>query len=76
MLIGYEGDAFASTGDITEDVLSITAVHPLRESAMRALLKRSGADWSQVQRLLDSGELREVRYQGECFYTRSPASQG
>lgn len=70
LLIGYEGDAFATTGDITEDILSITAVHPLRKSALRALLRRSGADWSQVQRLLVSGELREVHYQGECFYAR------
>jgi wyosine [tRNA(Phe)-imidazoG37] synthetase (radical SAM superfamily) len=73
LLIGYEGDAFASTGDITEDLLSITAVHPLRESAVKELLQRSQGDWSQIQALLDSGKLRQVQYQGERFYTRSPA---
>ena len=29
-LIGYEGNAFAFTGDVEEDLLSITAVHPMR----------------------------------------------
>lgn len=32
-LIGYEGNAFAFTGDVEEDLLSITAVHPMREDA-------------------------------------------
>lgn len=72
MLIGYEGDAFAASGDIAADILSISAVHPLRESALTELLHRNHSDWSQVQRLLDSGQLKEVQYQGERFYTRRP----
>ena len=71
-LIGYEGDAFASTGDITEDILSISAVHPLRESALYALLQRTASDWSAVQSLLDDGRLRQVQYQGENYYLRRP----
>lgn len=71
-LIGYEGDAFSSTGNISEDLLSICAVHPLRESALLALLKQSDSDWSTVQRLLDKGELKKVSYQGEHYYTRRP----
>jgi wyosine [tRNA(Phe)-imidazoG37] synthetase (radical SAM superfamily) len=72
MLIGYEGDAFAASGDIAADILSISAVHPLRESALNELLRRNHSDWSQVQLLLDSGQLTEVRYEGERFYTRRP----
>jgi wyosine [tRNA(Phe)-imidazoG37] synthetase (radical SAM superfamily) len=72
MLIGYEGDAFAASGDITADILSISAVHPLRESALNALLQHNHADWSQIQPLLDSGALKEVYYQGERFFARRP----
>lgn len=32
-LIGYEENAFAFTGNVEEDLLSITAVHPMREDA-------------------------------------------
>ncbi|MCW9089226.1 MAG: radical SAM protein [Gammaproteobacteria bacterium] len=70
LLIGYEGDAFSASGDITADILSISAVHPLRRSALAELLKRNNADWAAVQRLLDRGELREVAYGGETFYAR------
>ena len=43
-LIGYEGNAFACTGDVEKDLLSITAVHPMREQAVSALLERTGND--------------------------------
>lgn len=70
LLIGYEGDAFAASGDIAADILSISAVHPLRRSALEALLEHNHADWKAVQELLDTKALREVPYGGETFYIR------
>lgn len=67
-LIGYEGDAFASTGDVQQDLLSITAVHPMRESAVRALLDRAHADWSLVEQLLAERRLKKEEYLGEHYY--------
>jgi wyosine [tRNA(Phe)-imidazoG37] synthetase (radical SAM superfamily) len=69
-LIGYEGEAFAASGDPRADLLSISAVHPLRESAVRDLLRRSGSEWSVVQRLVDEGLLRSVEHEGLRFYVR------
>ncbi len=69
-LLGYEGDAFASTGDPEADLLSITAVHPLREEAVAALLRQTGASWEVVRRLLREGKLKEIHYQGHRFYQR------
>jgi len=69
-LIGYEGDAFAYTGDIEKDLLSITAVHPMRKEAVEALLARAGAPWEVVERLVAQGDLRETNYDGHCFYLR------
>lgn len=43
LLVGYEGDAFASTGDPREDLLAIAAVHPMREHAVARYLVRAGA---------------------------------
>ncbi|MFV9673307.1 MAG: radical SAM protein, partial [Acidimicrobiia bacterium] len=34
-LVGYEGDAFTATGDPRTDLLGITAVHPMRASAVK-----------------------------------------
>jgi wyosine [tRNA(Phe)-imidazoG37] synthetase (radical SAM superfamily) len=69
-LIGYEGNAFAFTGDVEEDLLSITAVHPMREEAVAQFLARAGAGWPVVHGLIDQGQLVEVEYEGRNFYTR------
>jgi wyosine [tRNA(Phe)-imidazoG37] synthetase (radical SAM superfamily) len=69
-LIGYEGNAFAFTGDVEEDLLSITAVHPMRGSAVGDYLARAGAGWPVVRRLIAENELVEVEYAGFPFYLR------
>lgn len=69
-LIGYEGNAFAFTGAVEEDLLSITAVHPMRREAVSEFLARAGADWSIVQHLVDQGQLVETDYEGRTFYMR------
>ena len=74
-LIGYEGNAFASTGNVVEDILSITAVHPMREDALRELLRKNNADWSVVERLLREGKLIRLNYRGKTFYMRALKSR-
>jgi wyosine [tRNA(Phe)-imidazoG37] synthetase (radical SAM superfamily) len=75
-LIGYEGNAFASTGDVERDLLSITAVHPMREDAVDAFLVRAQseqlakADWTVVRRLVAQDHLVETEYGGHRFYLR------
>jgi len=67
-LIGYEGNAFAFTGNVEEDLLSITAVHPMREEAVSEFLARAGADWPVVHGLIAQGQLIEMEYAGKRFY--------
>jgi wyosine [tRNA(Phe)-imidazoG37] synthetase (radical SAM superfamily) len=69
-LIGYEGNAFAFTGDVEEDLLSITAVHPMREDAVSAFLARAGANWALVRQLLAKERLVEAEFDGHRFYLR------
>jgi len=69
-LIGYEGNAFAFAGDVEQDLLSITAVHPMREEAVREFLAWARADWSIVRALINQGQLIEMEYEGIKFYMR------
>ena len=69
-LIGYEGNAFAFTGNAEDDLLSITSVHPMREEAVIAFLKKAGKKWVVIDRLIEDGSLVEVEYQGRKFYMR------
>jgi wyosine [tRNA(Phe)-imidazoG37] synthetase (radical SAM superfamily) len=75
-LIGYEGDAFAFTGNVEDDILSITAVHPMREEAVAALLARAGASRAVVEGLVAGGMLAEVEFDGKKFYVRKFAKGG
>lgn len=69
-LTGYEGNAFSSTGDPAMDILSITAVHPLREEAIQELLAKTEGAWNIVEKMIEDGKLRECRYEGRKFYIR------
>jgi wyosine [tRNA(Phe)-imidazoG37] synthetase (radical SAM superfamily) len=70
LLIGYEGNAFASSGDAEADLLSIMAVHPMREDAVHQLLDKDEADWVVVDHLLEERKLVELEYEGQRFYLR------
>lgn len=71
LLIGYEGDAFAASGDPRKDLLSITAVHPMRESAVEHLLAETDSDWDVVESLVRAGELLVLAAGGSRFYMRT-----
>ena len=74
-LIGYEGNAFAFTGEVEEDILSITSVHPMREDAMKDFLRRANSDWLVIERLIKQGKLVESEYEGHKFYIRKLLKQ-
>jgi len=70
LLTAYEGDDFPPLGDPRGQLLAVTAVHPMRESAVRALLAKAGTDMSLVRELLAEGLLRQVSHGNEVFYIR------
>jgi len=69
-LIGYEGNAFAFTGRVEEDLLSITAVHPMRKEAVKEFLKKANTDWHVIEKLLKEDKLIELEYEGNKYYMR------
>lgn len=69
-LVDYEGDTFVPISGAREDLLSITAVHPMREKAVSEFLARAGADWSVVDKLIAQGQLVELDHGGHTFYMR------
>jgi len=69
-LIGYEGNEFAFTGNIEQDLLSITSVHPMREDAVEDYLRRAGGDFEIVEKMLIAGNLVASEYQSKRFYLR------
>ena len=72
LLLGYEGDRFDFTSDVEQDLLGITAVHPMREEAVRKFLEQAGRSWDVIRRMIDAGQLVETEYGGKKFYLRRP----
>ena len=75
-LVAYEGDQFAWAGGAEEELLGTTAVHPMREDAVRALLRNAGADWSVVERLIDDGLVLELVHAGHRYLVRNLPGRG
>jgi wyosine [tRNA(Phe)-imidazoG37] synthetase (radical SAM superfamily) len=59
---------FFSTGNLEEDILSIIAVHPLREEDFHHILASAKADWDVVNKLLVAKKITQIQYQGTTFY--------
>jgi hypothetical protein len=70
LLFETEVGEFISTGDLAEDILSITAVHPLREEALRSMVSMAGGTWSVVEELLTTKEISSIVYRNERYFLR------
>jgi len=70
-LIGYEGNAFAYTGNPEADLLSITSVHPMKEEAITEFLSKANSNWHLIESLIKEKKLVEIKYQGNKFYMRT-----
>jgi hypothetical protein len=71
LITGYEGNAFSATGDSRTDIISITAVHPMREDAVYQLIERNGDDPQVLNQLICDHEILESEYHGNRYYMRN-----
>ena len=71
LITGYEGNEFSATGNLAEDVLNITAVHPMRKDAVDELIQRNNGAWKDIEYLVDSGKLIKSEFEGKIFYLRN-----
>jgi len=70
-LLGFSAESFGSTGDAERDLLSITAVHPMREAEIISFLKKAGKDWAIMKRLLKENKMLLTCHNNEKFYMRN-----
>jgi wyosine [tRNA(Phe)-imidazoG37] synthetase (radical SAM superfamily) len=70
LLFESEVGDFVSTGNLREDILSITAVHPLREESLRSMVSNVGGTWQVVEDLITSGKISSIRYRNERYFLR------
>jgi wyosine [tRNA(Phe)-imidazoG37] synthetase (radical SAM superfamily) len=69
-LTGFEGTDAGFTGNIYDDILNITAVHPLRQDSLIKLLQNDNADFRVVKSLIKQRLIRSTIYNGNKYYMR------
>jgi len=69
-ITGHEGNEFSRTGNVIEDILSITSVHPMREDSMKVFLSEAGEDWCVIEKLIREDKISEMVFNGSRFYLR------
>ncbi|MEB3692620.1 MAG: radical SAM protein [Caldisphaeraceae archaeon] len=70
LLIGSPQGIFGYSGSFQRDLLSITSVHPMKEKDVMDLLERDNGSVEDLNKLLASGDVIKVEYNGEVFYVR------
>jgi len=76
LLTGYEGNEFSSTGDPRNDILAITAVHPMREDALIKFLKDNNEKYALIEKMLQNDELYLSDFDGMRYFSRRLKSIG
>lgn len=69
-LTGFSPESFSATGDVVQNLLSITAVHPMRESEALDFLKQGGIEQEKLEELVAREELVRVMHDDLPFYVR------
>lgn len=69
-LTGYESSGFVVTDNPVEEILEITAVHPMRSDAVKDVLNRFSVGEDVLQQLVKEGRIRKVHYEGWDYYIR------
>ncbi len=70
LLNGFEGIKIGFTGNAIEDILNITSVHPLRDDSMNELLAKDNADFSVVESLVNTHQIKETNFNSHKYYVR------
>jgi wyosine [tRNA(Phe)-imidazoG37] synthetase (radical SAM superfamily) len=69
-LLGFAEEEFRATSDPAQALLSITAVHPMREEEALGYIEQMGAGRDVLDRLVAEGKLVCIAYEGRRFYVR------
>jgi wyosine [tRNA(Phe)-imidazoG37] synthetase (radical SAM superfamily) len=69
-LTGFSEDAFSATGDVVQNLVNITSVHPMRESEALEFLKQGNADGKKLEELVAQEKLVRIIHRGLPFYVR------
>jgi wyosine [tRNA(Phe)-imidazoG37] synthetase (radical SAM superfamily) len=70
LLAGFSTEDFSASGDVVQELLNITAVHPLRESEVFEFFDKGGVSHNKLKDLIHDEKLTRIVHDGKPFYLR------
>ncbi len=70
MLCCDESNDYRVAGTIEDELLAVASVQPLREKAVREILRKYDRDWNTIKKLIDQEKIMEIDYADQKFYSR------
>jgi wyosine [tRNA(Phe)-imidazoG37] synthetase (radical SAM superfamily) len=70
LLSGYSEKHYSVSGELIQNILDITSVHPMRESEIQNLIRQKGINPAVLDELIEQDQLKKVEHEGQDFYVR------
>lgn len=70
LLMDTDSTDFPSSGSLEDDILGITAVHPMNEESLQRMVMDSGGEWGIVLQMIKDQRLMKVEYQQRNYYIK------
>ncbi|RJP66177.1 MAG: radical SAM protein [Ignavibacteriales bacterium] len=68
-LFSPESNSFYAAGEIEDEILGITRVHPMREESLLKLIKDMGGNKETLLQMIIHNQLQKIFYQDKFFYS-------
>ena len=70
IITSNEGTDFTYSSDAERELLSILAVHPMRQDAVEEFLSKANSKWEIIENLITKNILRETNFSGNNYFIK------
>lgn len=71
LLVYDEDNNFSFFSDTEQELLSIIAVHPMREDAVKEFLYKSNASWDLIINLIEKNTIRKIEFSENTYFIKN-----
>ncbi len=65
-----------SSESMEEELLGIVRRHPMRRDQIEGILRERGLSWNTMEKLIEGGRVREIKYKGKSFFVSTEIRMG
>lgn len=61
---------FTYSSNVENELLSIIAVHPMKEDAIKEFLSKANSNWDLIEQLIENKKIKKIDYSGSSFFVK------